>query len=65
MDEADMADEKSQLLLDKKIANIRSLSRAITWAGEPRDCATCGEDIPAARLAIINTTLCVGCAWIQ
>lgn len=60
MDEIDMAQAHSELLLSAKIANHRMKATAAGTGAA--DCEECAEEIPMARRqAVPGSTLCVHC----
>lgn len=62
MDNADRANDLIELDRSNRIQSI--LADQVPTTKLAGDCEECGDPIPAARLAIVNTDFCAGCASI-
>lgn len=61
MDEIDIAQERAQQYTDEAVAARRRGVEGV-WDGVERECADCGEPIPAARLRLVpGAVLCIEC----
>lgn len=60
-----LAIERDEMLRARQIRNIQASLVVEPGLGEERDCAICGEEIPAERIKVLpSATRCVNCQQI-